>query len=134
MTNLIQEFQNKQLVKINEARSKESFDTNFKVGDSVSVKYKISEGGNTRLQAFIGVVIARSKSFSHYSATFTVRKISAGVGVERTFTLNSPLISSISVTKKGVVRRAKLYYLRELTGKAARITEKLDFVSKKSSS
>ncbi len=134
MGNLIQEFETKQLEKIKATRDEsKDFDLNFKVGDSVVVKYKISEGGNTRLQAFIGVVIARSKSLSNYSATFTVRKISAGIGVERKFTFYSPLISSIQVTKKGVVRRAKLYYLRDLTGKAARIKEKLDFANNASS-
>ncbi len=131
MVNLIQEFENNQLEKINQKRADaKDFDTTFKVGDSVKVQYKISEGGNTRLQAFIGVVIARAKSSKHYSATFTVRKISAGVGVERTFTLNSPLVSAIEITKRGIVRRSKLYYLRGLTGKAARIREKLDFLSK----
>lgn len=129
MANLIREFEAKQLEKINEARvGSTEFNTNFKAGDTVIVKYKIVEAGNTRLQAFIGVVIARSKNSSHYSATFTVRKMSDGIGVERTFTLNSPLVSSIEVTKKGVTRRAKLYYLRELTGKAARIREKMDFI------
>jgi large subunit ribosomal protein L19 len=132
MVNLIQEFENSQLEKINKNRSEsKDFDTTFKSGDSVKVQYKITEGGNTRLQAFIGVVIARCKSSKHYSPTFTVRKVSAGIGVERTFTLNSPLISSIEVTKRGIVRRSKLYYLRGLTGKAARIKEKLDFLTKK---
>jgi large subunit ribosomal protein L19 len=135
MANLIQEFENKQLetIRQNRAESK-NFDVSFKVGDSVKVQYKISEGGNTRLQAFIGVVIARAKNSNHYSATFTVRKMSSGIGVERTFTINSPLISSIEITKKGIVRRSKLYYLRSLTGKAARIREKLDFLTKKKSS
>jgi len=128
MTNLIQKFESQQLAKIQEVRNPEDFNLKFKVGDTVRVKYKISEGGTTRLQAFIGVVIAKSKSFSNYSATFTVRKISAGIGVERKFTLYSPLVASIEIMKKGVVRRSKLYYLRELTGKAARIREKLDFV------
>lgn len=132
MSNLIQEFQNKQLEKIISLRGEsKDFDLNFKAGDSVKVKYKISEGGNTRLQAFAGVVIARSKSSSNYNATFTVRKMSDGIGVERKFTLYSPLISAIEVVKKGVVRRSKLYYLRNLTGKSARIREKLDFVTKK---
>ena len=131
MSKIIQDFQNKQLEKIKLSRSEsQDFDLNFKSGDSVKVKYKISEGSNTRLQAFIGIVIARNKSSSHYSATFTVRKISDGIGVERKFTLHSPLIASIEVLKKGVVRRSKLYYLRNLTGKAARIREKLDFITK----
>ena len=99
----------------------------FNVGDTVSVKYKITEGSNTRIQAFNGVVIAKSKSFENYSATFTVRKISSGIGVERKFILHSPLVSEVEILKKGVIRRAKLYYLRKLTGKASRIKEKLDF-------
>lgn len=131
MSNLIQKFESQQLEKIQADRDPKNFDLSFKAGDSVRVKYKISEGGNTRLQAFIGVVIARSKSSNHYSSTFTVRKISDGIGVERTFTIYSPLISSIEVIKKGIVRRSKLFYLRELTGKAARIREKLDYITTK---
>ncbi len=121
---IIQKFEDAQLEKLKSARKEIPC---FKAGDSVSVKYKISEGGNTRLQAFQGVVIARSKSSNNYDATFTVRKMSSGIGVERNFALNSPLIDTVEVTKRGVVRRAKLYYLRKLTGKAARIKEKLDF-------
>ena len=102
---------------------------NFKSGDTVSVKYKITEGDTTRIQAFNGIVIARTKSPSNYNATFTVRKISSGVGVERKFNLYSPLIAGIEVLKQGDVRRAKLYFLRNLTGKASRIKEKLDFVT-----
>jgi large subunit ribosomal protein L19 len=129
MSNLIQQFESKQLEKLALTRNEsKDFNLKFNVGDTVTVKYKISEGENTRLQAFMGVVIARSKSLSNYSATFTVRKVSYSIGVERKFTLSSPLISSIEIMKKGVVRRAKLYYLRELTGKAARIKEKLDFI------
>ncbi len=129
MVNHILEFEQGQAKKINEARGGlEKFVPNFKVGDSVRVKYKITEGTTTRLQAFVGIVIARSKSFSHYSATFTVRKISDGIGVERKFALYSPLVASIELVKQGVVRRAKLYYIRNLTGKASRIKEKLDFL------
>ena len=102
---------------------------NFKSGDTVSVKYKITEGDTTRIQAFNGIVIARTKSQSNYNATFTVRKISSGVGVERKFNLYSPLIAGIEVLKQGDVRRAKLYFLRNLTGKASRIKEKLDFTT-----
>ncbi|MFM6972842.1 MAG: 50S ribosomal protein L19 [Alphaproteobacteria bacterium] len=102
---------------------------NFKSGDTVTIKYKITEGDTTRIQAFSGIVIARTKSPSNYNATFTVRKISSGVGVERKFNLYSPLIAGIEVLKQGDVRRAKLYYLRNLTGKASRIKEKLDFVT-----
>jgi large subunit ribosomal protein L19 len=130
MTNLIEQFNKKQAEAINEARGGlDKFIPNFKVGDTVKVKYKITEGTTTRIQIFMGVVIARSKSFSNYNATFTVRKISSGVGVERKFMLYSPLIAGVELAKQGVVRRAKLYYLRNLTGKASRIREKLDFVT-----
>lgn len=96
----------------------------FRVGDTVKVNVTIREGQKTRIQAYEGLVIARKNS--GVKETFTVRKISSGVGVERTFLLNSPLIDSIVVTKKGKVRRAKLYYIRNLSGKAARIKERRD--------
>lgn len=97
----------------------------FKPGDTISVGVKVFEGDKSRVQIFQGVVIAIS-SGSGTSKTFTVRKISNGVGVERTFQTHSPLIGSIKVKRKGDVRQAKLYYLRKLTGRAARIKEKLD--------
>jgi len=125
MKNLLPNFAEEQVKKIKAARGAELSD--FKVGDTVSVKYKITEGASTRIQAFNGIVIAKSKSASNYAATFTVRKISSGVGVERKFPLYSPLLAGVEVLKQGVVRRAKLYYLRNLTGKASRIKEKLDF-------
>lgn len=125
MTNLISNFAQEQVKKIKAARGAEL--PSFKVGDTVSVKYKITEGATTRIQAFNGIVIARTKDFSNYAATFTVRKISSGVGVERKFTVYSPLLAGVEVLKQGVVRRAKLYYLRKLTGKASRIKEKMDF-------
>ncbi len=126
MTNFILNFNKKQ---VEEIKSSRGFDLPpFNVGDTVSVKYKISEGGNSRIQAFSGVVIAKSKSLHNISATFSVRKISSGVGVERKFHVYSPMISGVDVLKRGVIRRAKLYYLRSLTGKASRIKEKLDFV------
>lgn len=127
MTNLISNFAAEQAKKIRENRGFEL--PKFKVGDTVSVKYKISEGGNTRIQAFNGIVIARAKNESNYAATFTVRKISSGVGVERKFPIHSPLLAGVEVLKQGVVRRSKLYYLRNLTGKASRIKEKLDFLA-----
>ena len=130
MTNLLSNFAEEQVKKIKESRGFEL--ASFKVGDTVSVKYKITEGGTTRIQAFKGVVIARTKDISNYAATFTVRKISSGVGVERKFVVYSPLISGIEVLKQGVVRRSKLYYLRSLTGKASRIQEKLDFLPNES--
>jgi len=94
----------------------------FKAGDTVTVSYKIKEGDKERVQEFSGVVIQRKGTGA--TKTFTVRKISNGVGVERIFPLNSPFIESIEVNKKGDVRRAKLFYLRELTGKKARIQER----------
>jgi large subunit ribosomal protein L19 len=94
----------------------------FKAGDRVTVFYKIKEGSKERLQQFQGDVIQRRNS--GLAATFTVRKISNGVGVERIFPLHSPNIDKIEVNKVGKVRRARIFYLRGLRGKAARITEK----------
>lgn len=94
----------------------------FRPGDTVRVHAKIVEGSRERIQMFEGVVIARQGS--GVRETFTVRRISYGVGVERTFPVHSPRIEKIDVLRHGVVRRAKLYYLRGLTGKAARIREK----------
>ena len=94
----------------------------FSSGDTVSVGVKVVEGNRSRVQIFEGTVIAIS-SGSNLSKTFTVRKISNGVGVERIFPLHSPNLDSVKVDKKGKVRRAKLYYLRKLSGKKARITE-----------
>lgn len=128
MKNLLSNFAKEQVKKIQETRGFEL--PKFKVGDTVSVKYKITEGGNTRIQAFNGVVIAKAKNVSNYSATFSVRKISSGIGVERKFPIHSPLLAGVEILKQGVVRRAKLYYLRTLTGKASRIKEKLDFLDK----
>ena len=93
----------------------------FNVGDTVKVYVKVVEGTRERLQAFEGVVIARKHG--GISETFTVRRISFGVGVERTFPIHSPKIGAIEVVRKGKVNRAKLYYLRGLTGKAAKIKE-----------
>ena len=94
----------------------------FRPGDTVRVQVKVVEGSRERLQAFEGLVIARSGGSSR--ETFTVRRISYGVGVERTFPVHSPRVDKIEVVRRGVVRRAKLFYLRDLTGKAARIKEK----------
>ena len=94
----------------------------FRPGDTVRVQVKVVEGTRERLQAFEGLVIARSGGSSR--ETFTVRRISYGVGVERTFPVHSPRVDKIEVVRRGVVRRAKLFYLRDLTGKAARIKEK----------
>lgn len=95
----------------------------FRSGDTVAVQIRVKEGNRERLQTFEGVVIARRNRGS--GSAFTVRKISSGVGVERVFQLYSPLIASITVKRRGDVRKAKLYYLRGLRGKAARIKEKL---------
>jgi len=95
----------------------------FAPGDTVVVQVKVKEGTRERLQAFEGVVIGKRNR--GLNSAFTVRKISHGEGVERVFQTYSPQIASIEVKRKGAVRRAKLYYLRELTGKAARIKEKL---------
>ncbi len=91
----------------------------FEIGDTVKVTVKIAEGDKERLQSFEGVVIARKNG--GIRETFTVRKISYGVGVEKTFPLHSPKIASIEVVRKGKPRRAKLYYIRDLTGKAAKV-------------
>jgi large subunit ribosomal protein L19 len=94
----------------------------FRSGDTLRVNVRVKEGDKERIQAFEGVCIARRGS--GVSETFTVRKISNGVGVERIFPLHSPMIADITVVRRGRVRRAKLYYLRQLTGKATRIKEK----------
>lgn len=95
----------------------------FKPGDTVAVQVKVVEGDRERIQAYEGVVIAKSNR--GFNSSFTVRKISHGEGVERTFQTHSPAISDIAVKRRGSVRRAKLYYLRDLAGKAARIEEKV---------
>ena len=94
----------------------------FRSGDTLRVNVRVKEGDKERIQAFEGVCIARRGS--GVSETFTVRKISNGVGVERIFPVHSPMIADIQVVRRGRVRRAKLYYLRQLTGKATRIKEK----------
>jgi large subunit ribosomal protein L19 len=95
----------------------------FGAGDTVVVQVRVKEGNKERLQAYEGVVIAKKNRGLH--SAFTVRKISSGVGVERVFQTHSPLIESITVKRRGDVRQSKIYYLRELSGKAARIKEKL---------
>jgi large subunit ribosomal protein L19 len=94
----------------------------FRAGDTVRVNVRVKEGDKERLQAFEGVCIARRGA--GVSQTFTVRKISSGIGVERIFPVHSPMIGSLQVVRRGRVRRAKLYYLRQLTGKATRIKER----------
>ena len=112
---IIQELENEQLAKLNKKVPE------FKAGDTVKVMYKIVEDKGERLQAYEGVCIARSNN--GLNSSFTVRKISFGEGVERVFPLYSPNVASIEVVRRGKVRRSKLYYLRNLFGKKARITE-----------
>lgn len=100
----------------------------FRPGDTVKVNVKVVEGNRSRIQAFQGVVIARQGG--GVRETFTVRKISFGVGVERTFPVHSPSLDSVEVVTRGDVRRAKLYYLRNLRGKKAKIKEKRDRVAR----
>jgi len=95
----------------------------FKAGDTITVHYKIKEGNKERIQQYRGVVIQRSGT--GISATFTVRKMSGNIGVERIFPIASPFIDKIEVNKFGKVRRARIFYLRKLTGKKARIKEKI---------
>ncbi len=106
-----------------EAEQMEKEVPEFGPGDTVVVQVKVKEGNRERLQAFEGVVIGKRNR--GLNSAFTVRKISHGIGVERTFQTYSPLVDSINVKRRGDVRQAKLYYLRELSGKAARIKEKL---------
>ncbi|MGJ0515886.1 MAG: 50S ribosomal protein L19 [Methylomicrobium sp.] len=113
MSNIIEALEKEQLKQIPE----------FAPGDTVVVQVRVKEGERERIQAFEGVVIAKRNR--GLNSAFTVRKISHGTGVERVFQTHSPLISEIQVKRRGDVRRAKLYYLRDLTGKAARIKEKL---------
>ena len=110
------------IIKVIEQEQLRSDIPDFRPGDSVRVQVKVVEGTRERLQAFEGLVIARSGGSAR--ETFTVRRISYGIGVERTFPVHSPRVEKIEVIRRGIVRRAKLYYLRKLTGKAARIKEK----------
>ncbi len=118
--NIIEELEKEQIAKLTEGREIPDFGP----GDTVRVSVRVVEGSRSRLQAFEGVCIARSNK--GVNSNFTVRKISYGEGVERVFPLYSPLVEKIEVVRRGAVRRAKLYYLRGRTGKAARIAEKRD--------
>ena len=111
-----------EIMKIVESREARTDLPNFAPGDTVKVHVKVKEGDKERIQVFQGVVISRKGGGARQM--FTVRKVSGGVGVERMFPLNSPAIDRIEVERHGRVRRAKLYYLRDLRGKAARIEEK----------
>ncbi len=113
-----------EIIKDIEKRQKRDDIPQFYPGDTLRLLVKVIEGGKERLQPFEGVVIKRQGGGSR--ETFTVRKVSHGVGVERTFPLHSPKLAEINVVRRGDVRRAKLYYLRERRGKAARIKEKRD--------
>ena len=115
--NIIEKLESDQIQKLNKTI------TEFAAGDTIKVGYKITEGERTRIQNYEGVVISR-KGGSTLSASFTVRKISFGEGVERVFPLHSPNIDNVTVVRRGKVRRSKLYYLRNLRGKSARITER----------
>ena len=119
MSNLLNQFETEQMSKLNEGKKYDK----FSYGDTVRVNVKIVEGNAERIQAFEGVCIAIRNRGLHSS--FVVRKISHNTGVERRFPLYSPRIDSIVTVKRGVVRRAKLYYMRNLRGKAARIREKI---------
>ncbi|MBO1908383.1 50S ribosomal protein L19 [Microvirga sp. 3-52] len=116
--NLIQQLEQEQIAKLAKTIPV------FQPGDTVIVNVKVKEGERTRVQAYEGVCIARSGGGLHES--FTVRKISYGEGVERVFPLYSPLVESIKVVRRGAVRRAKLYYLRDRRGKSARIAERAE--------
>lgn len=124
MTNLVQKFEEKQMAEILGDRKI----PDFKAGDTLRVKVRIVEGKTERVQAYEGLCIARKNG--GINSSFTVRKISHGEGVERVFPLYSPRVEEIEVIRRGVVRRAKLYYMRDLTGKAARIKEKRDYTTK----
>jgi large subunit ribosomal protein L19 len=118
--NLIQQIEAEQIAKLTETRKI----PDFRAGDTLRVGVKVVEGERTRVQNYEGVCIARSNK--GIGSSFTVRKISFGEGVERVFPLYSPSIETIEVVRRGVVRRAKLYYLRGRSGKSARIVEKRD--------
>ena len=118
MSNLLETFEKQQIEKLTSKKRVPA----FRPGDTLKVTVRITEGSKSRLQAFEGICIARKNN--SVNSNFTVRKISHGEGVERVFPLFSPLVEKIEVVRKGDVRRAKLYYLRELSGKKARISDK----------
>ncbi|PTD95225.1 50S ribosomal protein L19 [Pseudothauera lacus] len=119
--NLIQQIEQEEIARLSEGKTIPA----FAPGDTVVVQVKVKEGTRERLQAYEGVVIAKRNR--GLNSSFIVRKISSGEGVERTFQTYSPLVASIEVKRRGDVRRAKLYYLRQRSGKSARIKEKLDW-------
>ena len=120
MSNIIQQLEQEEIARLTQGKTIPE----FAPGDTVVVQVKVKEGNRERLQAYEGVVIAKRNR--GLNSAFIVRKISSGEGVERTFQTYSPLVASIEVKRRGDVRRAKLYYLRQRSGKSARIKEKLD--------
>lgn len=122
----------KRIAQLEQAYLRDADFPNFKSGDTLKVHVKIKEGDKERIQIFQGTVIGRRGGGT--GATFTVRKISSGIGVERVFPLHSPNLAKIELIRSGQVRRSKLYYLRKLTGKSARIKERLTDSQKKGSS
>ena len=119
--NLIEQLEQEEIARLSAGKNLPE----FAPGDTVVVQVKVKEGNRERLQAYEGVVIAKRNR--GLNSAFTVRKISAGEGVERTFQTYSPLLAAVEVKRRGDVRRAKLYYLRQRSGKSARIKEKLDY-------
>lgn len=124
MSNLLNEIKKELCLKVKHPE--------FKAGDTITVHYKIKEGDKERIQNFTGVVIQIKNEDP--TRTFTVRKISHGVGVERIFPFHSPYIEKIDVVKRGKVRRARIYYVRNLSGKSARIKEKLNYSKEETAS
>ena len=122
--NIIKDIEKEQIAEIIKKRDV----PNFKSGDTVRVNVFVTEGNKERVQAFEGICIARSNR--GFNSTFTIRKISHGEGVERVFPLYSPMLESINLVRRGKVRRSKLYYLRQRSGKSARIAEKKDIIKK----
>ena len=119
--NLLQQLEQEEMARVSQGKTIPEFGP----GDTVIVQVKVKEGNRERLQAYEGVVIAKRNR--GLNSSFIVRKISSGEGVERTFQTYSPLVAGVEVKRRGDVRRAKLYYLRNRSGKSARIKEKLDF-------
>ena len=119
--NLLQQLEQEEMARVSEGKTIPEFGP----GDTVIVQVKVKEGNRERLQAYEGVVIAKRNR--GLNSSFIVRKISSGEGVERTFQTYSPLVAGVEVKRRGDVRRAKLYYLRQRSGKSARIKEKLDY-------
>jgi large subunit ribosomal protein L19 len=123
--NIIKDIESEQISEILKKREV----PDFKAGDTVKVNVFVTEGNKERVQAFEGICIARSNR--RFNSTFTIRKVSHGEGVERVFPLYSPMLESINLVRRGKVKRSKLYYLRQRSGKSARIAEKKDFIKKK---